>query len=389
MLHPQSASTSFITIYQPLSVGMPIVTTSGLSEIVLALADAFGGPQYVANLFALVEMASLLVLARVFYLQTGRVRLMLLGVAAVVLFGDRLQPPSGPEIFGELCFAVMLWILVRDGRATATSPSDTHADTRLGWWRWPATGLLFAVWANLHGSFMLGLVVLACHAAARAVEIGWRTGSLKAVVADRPVQRRTLLAEFALVASLLNPYGVGLLIENVRLLGDANLRAMPQWAPLSLPTLSGVMFLTSFGLLAVVLRHSRRQVGPADVLLLTAFTAAAIPTSLMLSWYAIVFVFVMMPHVGQIATRWISYRASVPEGNVPEGSVPEGNDPTSEETGELTERGETIIAHTPMGEFGKPENLAGAALWLASDASRFVTGIVVPVDGGFSAYSGV
>jgi NAD(P)-dependent dehydrogenase (short-subunit alcohol dehydrogenase family) len=62
---------------------------------------------------------------------------------------------------------------------------------------------------------------------------------------------------------------------------------------------------------------------------------------------------------------------------------------TDRETGELTDRGRTIIAHTPMGEFGKPEDLLGAVLWLASDASRFVTGIVVPIDGGFSAFSGV
>jgi NAD(P)-dependent dehydrogenase (short-subunit alcohol dehydrogenase family) len=62
---------------------------------------------------------------------------------------------------------------------------------------------------------------------------------------------------------------------------------------------------------------------------------------------------------------------------------------TDEKTGELTARGQTIINHTPMGRFGAPEDLIGTTVWLASDASRFVTGIVVPVDGGFSAYSGV
>jgi NAD(P)-dependent dehydrogenase (short-subunit alcohol dehydrogenase family) len=59
------------------------------------------------------------------------------------------------------------------------------------------------------------------------------------------------------------------------------------------------------------------------------------------------------------------------------------------ETGELTERGRTIIAHTPMGRFGEPEELLGTVLWLLSPASAFVTGIVVPIDGGFSAFSGV
>jgi NAD(P)-dependent dehydrogenase (short-subunit alcohol dehydrogenase family) len=62
---------------------------------------------------------------------------------------------------------------------------------------------------------------------------------------------------------------------------------------------------------------------------------------------------------------------------------------TEKETGALTERGKKIVDHTPLGWFGEPEDLVGAVLWLLSPASRFVTGIVVPVDGGFSAFSGV
>lgn len=62
---------------------------------------------------------------------------------------------------------------------------------------------------------------------------------------------------------------------------------------------------------------------------------------------------------------------------------------TDETTGELTDRGRTIIGHTPMGRFGQPEDLLGAVLWLLSPASAFVTGIIVPIDGGFSAFSGV
>jgi NAD(P)-dependent dehydrogenase (short-subunit alcohol dehydrogenase family) len=62
---------------------------------------------------------------------------------------------------------------------------------------------------------------------------------------------------------------------------------------------------------------------------------------------------------------------------------------TDRETGELTPRGKAILAHTPMGRFGDPEDLLGAVLWLLSPASAFVTGTVLPIDGGFSAYSGV
>ena len=62
---------------------------------------------------------------------------------------------------------------------------------------------------------------------------------------------------------------------------------------------------------------------------------------------------------------------------------------TDKETGGLTARGQSIIAHTPMGRFGEPEDLLGTLLWLLSPASGFVTGVVVPVDGGFSSFGGV
>jgi NAD(P)-dependent dehydrogenase (short-subunit alcohol dehydrogenase family) len=56
-------------------------------------------------------------------------------------------------------------------------------------------------------------------------------------------------------------------------------------------------------------------------------------------------------------------------------------------TGELLPRARQVIAHTPMGRYGQPDDLVGALVWLLSDASAFVTGVVVPVDGGFSSFS--
>jgi NAD(P)-dependent dehydrogenase (short-subunit alcohol dehydrogenase family) len=58
-----------------------------------------------------------------------------------------------------------------------------------------------------------------------------------------------------------------------------------------------------------------------------------------------------------------------------------------QETGELTPRAKKVVAHTPMGRYGEPEELAGTVIWLLSDASTFVTGAVVPIDGGFSSYA--
>jgi NAD(P)-dependent dehydrogenase (short-subunit alcohol dehydrogenase family) len=61
----------------------------------------------------------------------------------------------------------------------------------------------------------------------------------------------------------------------------------------------------------------------------------------------------------------------------------------TEEDGSLTTRGHQIIEHTPMARFGDPEDLFGTVQWLCSDASKFLTGTIIPVDGGFSAFSGV
>jgi NAD(P)-dependent dehydrogenase (short-subunit alcohol dehydrogenase family) len=62
---------------------------------------------------------------------------------------------------------------------------------------------------------------------------------------------------------------------------------------------------------------------------------------------------------------------------------------TDKGTGKWTARGEQILAHTPMNRFGTPEDLFGGMLWLLSPMSQFVTGVVLPIDGGFSAFSGV
>ncbi|MGB7539637.1 MAG: SDR family oxidoreductase [Anaerolineales bacterium] len=62
---------------------------------------------------------------------------------------------------------------------------------------------------------------------------------------------------------------------------------------------------------------------------------------------------------------------------------------TEKSSGELTPRGRSILDHTPMKRFGAPEDLMGTMLWLLSPASAFVTGIIVPVDGGYSAFGGV
>jgi NAD(P)-dependent dehydrogenase (short-subunit alcohol dehydrogenase family) len=98
-------------------------------------------------------------------------------------------------------------------------------------------------------------------------------------------------------------------------------------------------------------------------------------------------------------TRWLAVHVSqeYPEAHIRVNAIAPGFFLTEqnrflllqEGTGELTARGGRIVDHTPMGRFGNPEDLIGTTLWLLSDGAAFVHGIVVPVDGGFSAYGGV
>lgn len=62
---------------------------------------------------------------------------------------------------------------------------------------------------------------------------------------------------------------------------------------------------------------------------------------------------------------------------------------TDEQSGELKPRGKKIIANTPTHKFGEPEDIVGTMLYLLSDISSFVTGVIIPVDGGYSAFGGV
>jgi hypothetical protein len=292
---------------EPAGVGAEIVDTCWLSEAAYALAHRFGGPQYVSHLFALVALAYLATLGRVFYLQTNRVGMMAAGVAAAAVLGARHPIAAGPAVFGALCLALLLWIVSRLEKgscgAGAPAPREAQAPWQGNGALWLALAVLFVVWANLHGSFLLGIGVLGCYALGRMVEVGWRARRAAEVVSDRSTQQWVILTACAAAASLVNPYGFELLAENVRVVGSANLRETGPWLPLTFPALPASLFLLCFVLLSVVLRHSRRPVRPVEVLLLILFGAMVLPTRRALGWFGPVFVFVALPHLGDVAGR--------------------------------------------------------------------------------------
>jgi hypothetical protein len=104
--------------FAPLS-GLPLFDTAWLSQVLLGAAALWGGPEALSWLFAATVLAAYLVLARTFYLQCRSLLVAHCGVLIVAAIGWHRTATARPEMFGALCLAVLLWLLVRDRLADA------------------------------------------------------------------------------------------------------------------------------------------------------------------------------------------------------------------------------------------------------------------------------
>jgi hypothetical protein len=328
---------------QPMSGGVHVVHTAWLSQLALGAADRLGGPQAVSNLFTALTMAWLAILARVVYGQTQRVGLMLAGIALVLLLGGESILFAGAGVFGTLCLAILLWLLAYVDPRAATGakglwidgsplrggssrgllirgPQCLASGRNVGafgqqsppwapaWSVWVGVAGLFALWANLHGSYLLGVAVLASYALARGCKVAWQTKGLRPLLGDASFRIYLLLAGVALVASFANPYGPMLVLENLAVLRGDLLAVHPLdlvVAP------QGIVLLASLALLLVLLRVSGRRGGVIDVLLPAVFAAAVLVAPRAQGWYALAYVFVVVPHLAEIANRRFPRNPSV------------------------------------------------------------------------------
>ncbi|MCA9102108.1 MAG: hypothetical protein KDA63_13185 [Planctomycetales bacterium] len=160
--------------------------------------------------------------------------------------------------------------------------------------------VLFAVWANLHGSFPLGVVVLAVMAADAAIE-GWRmTQNVTLVLNDRTVRRLTLLCALSVGATLLNPFGWKLAVAAVEFSRNPVLADISEWQPLRAASLGGLALAVSLAVAAVALTLDWRRLRIRDVALLAMTAAATIASQRMLVWWAVLWAWVTIPHLAHV-----------------------------------------------------------------------------------------
>ena len=199
-----------------------------------------------------------------------------------------------PEMFSLFALSLLAWLLARDREKLAGQRR---------WELWIALPVLFAVWANLHGSFVCGLALLACYALGRAMEVAWQTRSLHDVLADTSLRRWICLTELAAAATLLNPYGIDLWIEAATFSFNPNLRDITEWNPLVILGIGGREFAFACVLIMVLLRFSRpagdagRRVAGVGVCRRGHFAGR------MMGWFAPVLGIVLVPHLAEIWNR--------------------------------------------------------------------------------------
>ena len=287
-----------------LAEGVPVVDTAWLGQVLFALAGRSGGPEAYAHLFAVVVLAGVLALMRALYLQTRSAGLSAAGAWLAWALGFSRHAVIRPEAFGVLCFALLWWLVVRTDEHRSRSLSSPRSFA-IGprWLPYVLTPLLFALWANLHGSFVVGFAVLGAYCAGRACEVLWERRHLRAVFNDRQFRRWLILGELAVLATLVNPYGFDLLLNTLLFPSNPNLKDVLEWYPLSTVSLEAIPMAVSFILLLVVLRHSQARVAASDVLVLAIFALAACLRVRMISWYAPALIVVLGPHVADIVAQ--------------------------------------------------------------------------------------
>ncbi|MCL4200855.1 MAG: hypothetical protein KJ000_00070 [Pirellulaceae bacterium] len=357
--------------FVPLAQGIPITATAWLSQLILAAVVRLAGPDGLSHLYGLNMLAVFALLGRVYYLQTGRADLAIGGVILTMALSWGRLAFIRPEIFGLLGFSILLYMLVRSVPESMPFSDEGRLETNRWRWRWwlgiPA---LFLVWCNLHGSFAVGLALLACCTLGRSIQVLWQDGRLWTgagkeanhpvrdqlkrersdgsaaeqasifrrftLLMDPPARRLWLGTGLATLAAFINPYGAQLLVYTATFSNNVNLRSIGEWSRLELFSVVGLQVAIGWALLAAAFWFARRWPSGTCVVLLIVFTLAVGRQTRMLNWFATVAVLVLLPQVAEGLARRRKRKDSDSRSRIRENSELSDDRPDSEDQAQGT-----------------------------------------------------
>lgn len=288
--------------FTPLTEGVDVFVTAWLGQVALAVSGRAVGVEGYSALFAVTNLLTYIVLSFALWRRCGVGGVALLSALIAWFVNWGRHAVIRPEMFGCACFATLLLLVSRkDARPeSAGSSVDRESERPLRWSVWLGVPLVMLLWANLHGSFVVGLVALACFPIARAIDVLLEGRGPLGVLRDRAFQQWALVTQLATLAVCVNPHGFDLLIHTAVFPNNPNLKDIIEWYSLEMVSLEGITVGASWVLLLVVLRHSRVRMRTVDACLLAVFTLAVCLRVRMVSWYAPVLMWVLASHVRDV-----------------------------------------------------------------------------------------
>jgi len=254
----------------PLAEGVPLVDTAWLAQVLGYRVMAQWGPAGVQFLHAATIAACLALVAGGLYRRTHSFLFSVLGLGLFETLNWFQFQIVRPQMGGLVCFTLL------------TSLLTTRRWHKLHWVAIPTT---LAIWANLHGSFIVGLVLLGCATIGRGVDVWRRTNRVSSMFRDRHARRLLLTTELAAAATLLNPYGLRLYAEVLSFSGNQNLQDLIEWNSLNFRSMQGQLAAGTALALAIVYRLSPRRVSAGELLALVVLGAAGMWSARMLIWW--------------------------------------------------------------------------------------------------------
>ncbi|MCP4786641.1 MAG: hypothetical protein GY903_02975 [Fuerstiella sp.] len=277
----------------PLAQGVPTVNSAWLSQVGMALMYRTDGLGLPALQFAY-GMLIVISLGAIGYAVTKRSGSAAFGILSSAIFlavNWQQFLIVRPQSVGVAFFSIVLAVLATGGIRRRLS--------------WVALPLIFAVWANCHGSFAMGLLLMGLVVVGRVVDVAMQTRSLSRAFRNRPAMRLLLLTQLCAVAALLNPNGLAIYHEVLRVGSHPNIATMYEWDPLTLRMQQGQMAACAAVLLLFVLRCSPRRLRAIEMLPLLVTGGMALWSGRMLNWFAPVCAVVTCVHA---AAAWRAFR---------------------------------------------------------------------------------
>ncbi len=267
----------------PLCQGMPMINIPWLAQAGMVFLKDTAGLASLQFVYALLIAGSLATIA---WRATKNAASMFAGLLAAAIFfilNYYQFMIIRPQLLGVLFFSIVAaW---------------SHAANRVSRLSWTGLPLMFAVWANCHGSFAIGLLIMGLTCAGRAGDVWLRSKSLKLAIADPQVSQIFLIIQLCSAAVLLNPAGLAVYTEVLGMASNSNVDSMFEWNALTLRMKQGQWAAGMLLLLLVSIRLTPRRVRLTEMLPLIATGLLTFWSARMINWWAPLMALVTATHL--------------------------------------------------------------------------------------------